>query len=373
MPYASEAFMGDRDVDLIDIAWLMNGIDLESVLDRLGVEIDHRRGAWLWGFCPDHFMHTGNEPSHPKWSINEETGMCKCFTEPRVSNLVFTTARLKGMSPIRAAEWILGHSVNSIEARCSRIKKLMSPHGLVRKVDVFDIKKYQRYIEDGVLGSNSIALLAKSNILPDTAKKFGCIEFQDGFYHDRMICPIRDLEGRMKGFVATATQGVEDWIKANPTTIDRKDKRERPTTEDDYRKVLYPSNFKMTNYLVGADTFKIGDIAILVEGCRDVMKLRQEGFSGSLGVGSTSLSDQQLLVLSRLAPRKLMIMMDGDAGGRTGAARLAEKCLPLFREIFIINLGRGMDPKDLSREEVLMYMRRHTERIYQDARSALLQ
>ena len=371
MVYASEAFMGEGDIDLYDITWLMDCIDLESVLDRLDVRIENQRGSWYWGYCPDHFHFVGKEPSHPKWSINEETGMTKCFTEPRVSNLVFTAARIRDSSPLKTAEWILGYSVNSVEAHAGRIKRLISPNSPNRRINAFDISKYQKFIEEGTLGGNSVALLSKSNLLPNTAKKFGCVEFQDGFYHDRMIFPIRDISKNMKGFVATDTLGKEKWLKQNPTTIDIKSKRIRNTTEEDYKKVLYPANFKIGSYLVGEDSFKVGDIAILVEGCRDVMKLRQEGFSGSLGIGGTNLSDDQLLTLSRLAPRKLMVMLDGDDAGRNGAVKIVEKCLPLFREIFIIKLVRGKDPKDLSREEILFHMRRHTERTFEDVKNAL--
>jgi hypothetical protein len=369
----SEAFQPDSDgIDLYDISWVMDGIDLGSVLDRLGVRITYQRGAWWWGYCPDHHLYVGREPSHAKWSINEDTGMTKCFTEPRVSNLVFTVARLKNISPYKAVEWILGYSVNSIEARACRLKKLMSPMGLVRKVDAFDIEKYKPYIEGGTLGSNSVALLARNNISSATAKDFNCIEMEDGYYAGRLICPVNDLEGEMQGFVATDTLGLEDWMKSNPIIVDRKSKRQRRVNENDYRKVLYPANFRVGNYLLGADTFKRGDIAILVEGCRDVMKLRQEGFSGSLGIGGTNLSDQQLLTLTRLAPKKLMIMLDGDEGGKMGARRITERCLPLFPEIFVINIVGGKDPKDLSREEILFHMRNHTERIYQDLKNAMM-
>lgn len=362
----------DKDIDLYDIEWLMSNVDLEAVLDRLGVQIEFRRGQWLWGYCPDHIEYTGREPSHPKWSVNEETGMTKCFTEPRVSNLVFTVARLKKISPFRAAEWILGYPINSVQARCSRIKKLMSPKGLNRRADAFEIDKYKKYIENGILGSNSIALLTKNNIFPETAKNFGCVEFQDGYYSNRMIFPIRDTSKKMVGFVATATLDEKDWLKENPTTIDSKFKRKRKTTKEDYRKVLYPKNFQVGKHLLGVDTFKLGDIAILVEGCRDVMKLRQEGFSGSLGLGSTNLSDEQYLILSKLAPKKLMIMLDGDEGGRVGAEKIAEKCLSLFGEVYIIRLPSGVDPKDLSREEVLFHMRKHTERMYENFASSKL-
>jgi hypothetical protein len=370
MVYSPEVLGGEQDdVDLYDIGWIMESIDLESVLDRVGVRIEFKRGEWYWGYCPDHLEFVGKEPSHPKWSINENTGLTKCFTEPRVSNLVFTVGRLKKISPFRAAEWILGHNVNSIESRCTRIKKLLSPDTSYKEISVFDIEKYRQFIENGTLGPNSIGLLARNDILPESANDFDCVEFQDGYYRDRLIFPVKDINRDMRGFIATDTLGVEEWLKRNPTIVDRENKNIRPTTENDYRKVLYPANFKIGKYLIGEDKFSKGDIAILVEGCRDVIKLRQEGFSGSLGTGGTNLSDEQLLTLSRLAPSKLIIMLDGDRAGREGSVKIANKCLPLFRSTFIVTLKENIDPKDLSREEILFYLRNHTERLYEDLKN----
>lgn len=370
MAYSAEVFEDkDHDIDLYDIEWLMSNIDLEAVLGRLNVDVQFRRGSWLWGYCPDHHLFVGREPSHPKWSINEETGMCKCFTEPRVSNLIFTIARLKNISAMKAVEWAVGYSVHSVEATCSRIKKLVSPKNPLNKINSFDISKYKNYIENGELGRNSIALLAKNGIIPETAKEFGCVEFQDGYYHDRMIFPVKNINQELKGFIATNTLTKEEWLERNPTTVDRSSKRIRPTTDEDYKKVLYPSNFKIGNYLIGEDCFKKRDIAILVEGCRDVLKLKQEGFSGALGIGGTSLSEDQYITLSKLCPKKIILMLDGDEAGRMGAEAIANNCLDLLQEVFIVKL-KGVDPKDLSREEILFHMRHKTERIYGNPRKA---
>ena len=77
-----------------DISWLMPSVDVPTVLDKLGVDHEGVRGGEIRGFCPDHHLYTGRQPSHPYWTVNVETGETYCFTEGRGSNLVWIVRRL---------------------------------------------------------------------------------------------------------------------------------------------------------------------------------------------------------------------------------------------------------------------------------------
>ena len=357
----------DREnIDFNDISWVMDCIDVESVLDRLNIQITSIKGDQIWGYCPDHEMFTGKEPSHPKWTINSSTGKTNCFTESRGSNLVYIASRLKKISRFNALEWILGFSVNSVEAKYSRIKRMIVGKEPIKEANVFKINEFKKYFSDGEIHSDSIALLAKSNILPQTAVKFGCVEFIDGFYKNRMVFPVNDTNKNLVGFIATDVLGVDEWLKQNPKLVDQETKILRKSTKNDYKKVRYPYGFKVSKYLIGEDKFKDSNVAILVEGCRDVMKLHQEGFMGALGLGGTNLSNDQLLSLTKLHPKKVIVMLDGDKGGRSAEEKVAKKCVGVFEEVYITKVTWGKDPKDFSREEILFFMRNNTERIYQN-------
>jgi len=359
-----DRFSKSSDIDCLDIEWIMDSIDVESVLDRLNVNVISRKVDQIWGYCPDHSLFVGTEASHPKWTLNARTGASNCFTEPRGSNLVYITCRLKKMSKLSAVEWILGHSVDSIEARYKRIKKLIKPLEPTREVSSFNISGFEKSIEKGELYQGSISFLSKHCIYPATARDFGAVEFTEGFYKDRLILPIRDIKKNLVGFVATDVVGQDSWLKDNQKIVDPETKILRDSTAKDYRKVRYPYGFKVSHYLMGEDTFKKEDTAILVEGCRDMMKLRQEGFAGALSVGGTSLSDKQMITLTKLHPKKVILMMDGDKAGRSGAKKIAEKILFAFGVVYIVNLAEGRDPKDLSRQEFLHYLKNETEECY---------
>ena len=352
-----------ENIDFGDISWVMDSIDVESVLDRLNIEITNRKGDQLWGYCPDHEMFTGKDPSHPKWTINASTGKTNCFTESRGSNLVYIASRLRKISRFHALEWILGFSVNSVEARYSRIKRMISGKEPIKEANVFKINEFKKYFIDGEIHSGSITLLAKSNILPKTAVKFGCVEFIDGFYKNRLVFPVKDRDKDLVGFIATDVLGEEEWLKENPKVVDQENRILRGTTKDDYKKVRYPYGFRISKHLIGESEFGDSDVAILVEGCRDVIKLHQEGFTGALGLGGTSFSDNQLLSLTKLHPKKVIVMLDGDKGGRSAEDKVARRCVDVFQEVFITRITWGKDPKDLSREEILFFMRSNTERV----------
>jgi 5S rRNA maturation endonuclease (ribonuclease M5) len=360
-----------ESIDFSDIGWVMDCIDVESVLDRLNVNIESRRGDQIWGYCPDHELFTGKEPSHPKWTINASTGKTNCFTEGRGSNIVYIVARLKKMSHYRALEWILGHSANSVEAKYSRIKRLIGGSDPIKQASAFRINDFKKYFDNKEIQSGSIALLARNNILPKTALEFDCVEFTNGFYKDRMVFPVKDYVGKLVGFVATDVLGKKDWLKENPTLVDRKTRELRKSTEDDYKKVLYPYGFSVGKYLIGENKFGDSKTAILCEGCREVMKLHQEGFTGALGLGGTYFSDEQLLKLTKLHPKKVIIMMDGDSAGRNAEEKIAKKCVRFFQDVYVTRVTWGTDPKDHSREEILSFMRNNTKQFFSETRGLL--
>jgi len=360
-----------EDIDYNDISWVMSCIDVESVLEKLNVNIESRRGEQIWGYCPDHELFTGRDPSHPKWTINVTTGKTNCFTEGRGSNLVYIASRLRKLKKKEALEWVLGFSVNSVEARYNRIKRKICGKEPIKEANVFKIKEFKKFFIEGEIHSDSITFLAKNGILPKTAIDFGCVEFTEGFYRNRLVFPVIDCNNDLVGFIATDVLGIDEWLLQNTTLVDYQTKILRDSTKDDYKKVRYPYGFSISKYLIGEDKFKKANTAILVEGCRDTMKLYQEGFSGVLGLGGTNLSDDQLLSLTKLHPKKIIIMLDGDDGGRSAENKIAKKCLNVFEEVYITRVTWGKDPKDFSKEEILFFMRNNTKRLYKNYKNRI--
>ena len=357
---SSGADLDDR-LDLSDISWLTADVDVEAALDRLRVHVTSRRGNEIWGFCPDHHLFTGHQPSHPKWSINRLSGKSNCFTESRGSNLVWITARLKELSGHEAASWLLQDSVDSFRRSLNNLKRAVA--GLFPEADdTFDATKFEQQLKETELEAPSVNFLAKHGIRPDAAQRFGCVQFPMGYYENRIVFPVRSVSQQLVGFVATDVLGQERWLKEHPHWYDSELRSTRPAEPGDYRKVLYPRGFSVGQHLMGVHDTDMTKGAFLVEGFRDMLKLRQEGFLGSLALGGSSVSDAQVELLSKLGTKRVVVLMDGDEAGRQAAPRVAQKCCKFFDDVYVTDIDNNRDPKDLTKAELLYLLKTRTTR-----------
>ena len=334
-----------------DIDWLMSKIDVDEVLDRLGVRIHERVGDEIWAWCPDHHLFTNKEPSHPKWSVNVVTGKTKCMTEDRGSNLVYTVSRLRKCRAEDAAEWMIGSSgmtdanLEGTFRECQRMK--------AEKTDKPD--RTVKWMNDinGILKNGSMTARGYGFFMNPPGKKptliekatvdhFGCVEVRNGFFTDRVVVPFK-VRGNLVGFAAIDILGKKEWARRHPTM----------DAEKEYRKVLYPSGFVSRECLYGFDECSVGEpIVCLVEGPREVMKLWQVGVK-ALAVLHAGITDEQVNLLAHISPKKIVIMMDGDDAGYEAQRKMYDRLCPdPFSNVIKGNTPRGYDPKILPTEEI---------------------
>lgn len=338
--------MKSEDSVYRDIEWLMPSLDLDIVLQRLGTEVVARHGDNIVAYCPDHHLFTNRLPSHPKWYLHLRTGKCICFTEGRGSNLVYVASRVLGKSPSEVIDWLLGTDAQE-EVRLLRIKamrrKLQEWQEGTTEDDKPKIKGLDSVEEDikrsSVLSSGYKYFMSPpgkkpTNILPDTLRSFKVFQRTWGYYSDRVIIPFF-MRRSLVGFVANDILGEKEWLK-----------RHAGKTPDQYKKVLYPPGFQMIECLFGFDVVeRHADPLLLVEGAREMMKAWQEGHS-AVALLHTNLSDEQLILLGHLTPKRIVVMFDGDVPGYDAAPQAAKKLQDFF-PTYIAVLPIGIDPKNL--------------------------
>lgn len=346
----------DIEEQLEDISWIMEIIDLEDTLDRLNVKwMKKSSGDEFYGFCPNHVKYTGKEPSHPKWYVNRKTGKTYCFTENRGSNLVYEASRILECSHKRALDFILGKDSDSFSLKAKRLKKIIERLYVKDEVNVIDLNNFKKQYKLSEFTPNCTKFLSKNLIKPKIAKDFGLVEFDTGYYQNRMICPYWDYNSDLVGFEAISLESSSEWL-LRINTFNRIKGLEY--TEKDFKKVLYPNGMNRGAVLYGSHWFNSKDIPILVEGSRDVLKLRQEGFKGSLGLGGSSITDDQLKALVKLTvSKKVIIFPDGDKAGCVGAKKTAEKCKRYFLDVIYIDTPSNCDPKDFMRYQILDFLK----------------
>jgi 5S rRNA maturation endonuclease (ribonuclease M5) len=332
-----------------DIAWLMPYVDVNDVLIRLGSQVDHQAGNQIRAFCPDHKLHTGNDSSHPNWTVNVKTGETFCYTEGRGSNLVFIVARMLDCG-LRDAEAFLRNcltdeletlGITALRARAAKIREAAEEKPAVRGLDAIVSDMENPYISDEAYRFfiHPPGKKYPTNITAETLAYHWVFERTWGYYTGRVVVPVV-MRGLVAGFCALDIRGKDAWLQSHPLK-----------EEDDYRKVLYPSNMVSGNCLYGFDDCEKGaDFLVIVEGPREKMKLWQEGFTNAGAIFGSHLSHTQMTLIGELCPKKVVLMFDGDDAGVVATERAAGK-LERFFPTQKCMVPRGKDPKNLSGED----------------------
>ena len=339
-----------------NIEWLMEIIDVATCLERLNIRMTKKSGNDWEGYCPDHHLFKGVEPSDPRWYLNINTGKTCCQTESRGSNFLYVTARLlkgNGFSLQqedyeKAIQFLTQRDCTEGEISFLRNKNLLKR---LSQEKLEKPKAKKTWVEDIVSGMKSGYLSPRAlkyfiappdkpvtNIVQETLIHYGVFEKTNGYYSNRAMVPIIQNK-EVLGFIAIDLLGKKKWIETHPTSL-----------EKDYKKTLYPSTetgFFKKEVLFGMDDCqKNADHLIVTEGAREVMKLCQEGYTNSVAILGGYLSDEQLMLMTKLAPKKLILMFDGDQAGRKIADMVCLKTKELFN-VSIIDLPQGVDPKQL--------------------------
>ncbi len=336
-----------------DISWLMSSIDVENVLNRLGTTVSSKSGHVLRALCPDHHLFVGRNSSDPNWFINSETGETFCHTEGRGSNLVYIVCRLLDCQPDEAVKFMLGSDIDmaGLEIAACRVKMdKMKYKDEEEKPEVKGLNVVLHDIHNRYLSENAYNFFIHppgkkypTNINRETVDRYKVFERTWGLYANCVIIPFF-LNKELVGFCAIDILGKSDWLRLNPLK-----------SEKNYKKVRYPLNFCSSKFLFGYDDCqKSSDFLVVVEGPREVMKLWQEGFTNSVALLGSYLSDEQKKLISTLCPKNIVLMFDGDDAGVEATTSVAKKLYDLFpnqrtKKCF---LPRGRDPKTLNRQEL---------------------
>ena len=334
-----------------DISWLMPSVDVVGALERLGVERISVHGDEVEGLCPDHHIFVCRESSHPNWTVNIDTGVTFCRTEGRSSNLLWTVVRMLECHPKQAVAFLTGIegdvdlSALQLASIKGRLSNLRHNSDKERK-PVFGLDDIKRDMEKRLTSEGMYQFFIKppgkpeTNIVEATVDHYKVFQRSWGYYSNRAIIPF-ELGEELVGFCAVDILGERNWLIQHPLK-----------EKDEYRKVLYPKHFRSGEYLFGIDDCEHGcDFLIMTEGAREVMKLWQEGFTNSVAILGGNVSDEHILLISKLAPKVIVLFFDGDKAGYLFTEKAAKKLEKLFT-VEQCMLPNGRDPKSYDAEGI---------------------
>ena len=152
-------------------------------------------------------------------------------------------------------------------------------------------------------------------------------------FRDRLIFPIRDIQGRVVAFGgrALAADAQPKYINSPETPA-----------------------YTKGNHLYGLDqardAIRREGFAIVVEGYMDLAALVQNGFDNVVASLGTAFTPAQARLLSRYTTR-VRVSYDGDAAGAQATARSLDMLLQQGFEVHVVELPGGADPDDTIRAD----------------------
>ena len=148
-------------------------------------------------------------------------------------------------------------------------------------------------------------------------------------FRSRITFPLCDRRGRVLGFGARAMRAEDPAKYLNSPEGEVFHKREQ----------LFGL------HLARGAAARAGSV-VLCEGYTDVIAMHQAGIENTVGLMGTALTDEQLGLLSQLAP-KVILALDADGAGQAAMLKAASVAASKRLELLVVALPAGSDPADV--------------------------
>lgn len=300
----------------LDFQRLKRTVSIEQVLaDRGLLGQLKRRGARLVGPCP---IHHGDNPN--AFVVNSTKNIWRCFTGCDAGgDVVELVRRLEAGSYKRAASYLATLAGAPTPAR----NRLTLPP---------QSRPFRPFTRRLPLDP-AAPFLQQKGIRPPTARRFEVGTFHgSGMLVGCVAVRLFDPQGRPLGYAG---------------------RRIDPDKARTHGKWRFPSGLPRNTLLYGyhqvAPLLHLG--VVLVECPWGVLRLAQLGIPAVALLG-THLSPTQATLLQNLPI--VAAMMDGDKAGRTAARKIRQR---LPRNATVIDLPEGLDPDDLTDQELIARIR----------------
>lgn len=345
---------------------IINQTDIVEVISEY-VELK-KRGKNFVGLCPFH-----NEKT-PSFNVSPEIGIYKCFGCGKAGNVITFLIEYNGMSFIEAKKELaqrLGIEIEyekKTEKSSNLTKRELILNALEKAAGYFSYSLNTKY------GAIARQYIAKRGFTNETVNKFNLgyapdqwdsllqsltdrgisqqilleagliIEKENGGYYDRfrnrLIFPIKNQVGKIVGFGGrTLSEDVKQakYINSPQTLV-----------------------YDKSNILYGLYEAKREIIdkkfVILVEGYADVLTLHQAGITNVVASSGTSLTKEQINLLSRFC-KIIYFVFDSDLAGQKATDRGIEIALESGFSVYVVTLPSGEDPDS--------FVKNHSKELFQ--------
>lgn len=327
-----------------------------DIIDIISTHVHlKKRGKNFIGLCPFHQEKT------PSFTVSDDKQIYHCFGCGAGGNVFKFLMEFKNISFVEAVEEIADRLGIKIELETTQFDSQQNELEELYDLNVMAARFFSDNLmksNDGELareylkrrniklqaqkifgigyapyGWNNFLAHAKENKVDLVkAKLLGLIDTNDkGEYYDkyrgRVIFPIFSSNGRVIAFGGRVLENQENAAKYLNS----------PESQ------IYSKRRSLYGLFHSKDDIRKLDRAILVEGYMDLVSLFQAGVKNVVASSGTSLTEEQVQLLSRFT-KNIIILFDADPAGQKASLRSIEILLKQDFEVKVIALPKGEDP-----------------------------
>lgn len=312
----------------VDFKTVKQSVPIAAVLQRYGVKLKASGKHELRGPCP---IHGGGEKDC--FHANTEKNNFNCFAPSCQAhgNVLDFVAGMERCTvrdaALRLQDWFVvptnGQPAGVGSSSPAQTPQVEQSRGVEEGAEINEPLRFQLRGID-----HNHAYLAERGIARETAESFGVGFFPGkGSMAGRVVIPIHNKVGELVGYAGRA--------------IDKTDPKYRLPAG--FHKALELYSLHRAMQSGGAN------VAVVVEGFFDCMKVWQAGFPAVALMGCSLSAPQEELLVSHFSAAWLML--DGDEAGRAGTAACVER---LVRRMFVrvVEVPDGKQPDMLEAGEL---------------------
>lgn len=329
-----------------------------------------RRGREHTGLCPFHKEKT------PSFTVNEEKGFYHCFGCGKHGSVIDFVMETEGLSFPEAVERLARDAGMELPERDSQSRvrdesrtSLLAANEAAaaffeKSLKMPEGRRALDYLRERGLTDQTIATF-RLGFAPDRRDALKAALIREGFPEDRLVeagvlirppasegeqnaggargtydrfrgrvmFPITDRQGRVIAFGGRILgDGEPKYLNSPETPLFHKG-----------------ANLYALSHALAAVRAK-GTLAV-VEGYMDAIQLHQAGIMNVVAPLGTALTEEQIMVLWKLAPEPVLCF-DGDNAGQRAALRAADRALPILKAGYSLRFAfmpAGEDPDSLVR------------------------
>ncbi|MFP5385903.1 MAG: DNA primase [Bacteriovoracia bacterium] len=293
-----------------------------------------KRGASLLAICP---FHSDTKPS---LNVSDAKGMYKCFACGAGGDSITFVMNYKKLEFVDALKEICGILGIPFEEYHKEKKKnpkvemafrvLNASVKLYKKVASHNPLPYSEFLQKRKLSPETVekwqigyapgnnALFhyldslpgADGNMARTVAKEIGIIRYNENrdshydFYRDRVMFPIHDHSGQIRGYSSRAV--LPDQV---------------PKYLNSGESFAFDKGSILFGFYFGKNSIRQADQVIVVEGNMDVIMMHQFGLEQTVGTMGTALSEHSVRLLSNMT-KNIYLGMDSDLAGKKAMERI---------------------------------------------------